>query len=59
MNPRGVVVSENTNGIITVNGHSYEDPNRYTETQTLLYLSATTLQSLLRTVMVMVKVLPV
>ena len=31
MNPRGVVVSENTNGIITVNGHSYEDPNRYTE----------------------------
>lgn len=31
MNPRGVVVSENTNGIITVNGHSYEDPKRYTE----------------------------
>lgn len=31
MNPRGVVVSENTNGIITVNGHSYEDPARYTE----------------------------
>ena len=26
MNPRGVVVNENTNGIITVNGHSYEDP---------------------------------
>lgn len=25
MNPRGVVVAENTNGIITVNGHSYED----------------------------------
>ena len=25
MNPRGAVVSENTNGIITVNGHSYED----------------------------------
>ena len=24
MNPRGVVVNENTNGIITVNGHSYE-----------------------------------
>lgn len=30
MNPRGVVVSENTNGIVTVNGHSYEDPARYT-----------------------------
>ena len=28
MNPRGVVVNENTNGIITVNGHSYEDPTR-------------------------------
>ena len=26
MNPRGVVVNENTNGIVTVNGHSYEDP---------------------------------
>lgn len=25
MNPKGVVVAENTNGIITVNGHSYED----------------------------------
>jgi len=25
MNPRGEVVAENTNGIITVNGHSYED----------------------------------
>ena len=31
MNPRGVVVSENTNGIVTVNGHSYEDPSRYTD----------------------------
>ena len=31
MNPRGVVVSENTNGIVTVNGHSYEDPSRYSE----------------------------
>ena len=30
MNPRGAVVSENTNGIITVNGHSYEDPARQT-----------------------------
>ena len=30
MNPRGSVVSENTNGIITVNGHSYEDPKKKT-----------------------------
>ena len=26
MNPKGAVVNENTNGSITVNGHSYEDP---------------------------------
>ena len=31
MNPKGAVVSENTNGIITVNGHSYEDPARQTQ----------------------------
>lgn len=31
MNPRGVVVSENTNGIVTVNGHSYEDPSKFSE----------------------------
>ena len=31
MNPRGVVVSENTIGIVTVNGHSYDDPSLYTE----------------------------
>ena len=31
MNPRGAVVSENTNGIVTVNGHSYEDPTRHTD----------------------------
>ena len=30
MNPRGAVVNENTNGIITVNGHSYEDPAKHT-----------------------------
>ncbi len=30
MNPKGAVVSENTNGIITVNGHSYEDPEKQT-----------------------------
>ena len=31
MNPHGVVVNENTNGIVTVNGHSYEDPKLHTE----------------------------
>ena len=31
MNPRGSVVNENTNGIVTVNGHSYEDPKLQTE----------------------------
>jgi len=30
MNPRGVVVSENTNGIVTVNGHSYSDESMHT-----------------------------
>ena len=30
MNPRGAVVTENTNGIVTVNGHSYEDPAKQT-----------------------------
>ena len=31
MNPRGAVVAENTNGIVTVNGHSYEDEALKTE----------------------------
>ncbi len=31
MNPHGVVVNENTNGIVTVNGHSYEDKTKHTE----------------------------
>ena len=31
MNPHGVVVNENTNGIVTVNGHSYEDKSMHTE----------------------------
>ena len=31
MNPKGAVVSENTNGIVTVNGHSYEDPAKQTQ----------------------------
>ena len=31
MNPYGEVVAENTNGIVTVNGHSYDDPALRTE----------------------------
>lgn len=31
MNPKGSVVNENTNGIITVNGHSFEDPEKQTD----------------------------
>ncbi len=31
MNPRGIVVNENTNGIVTVNGHSYEDEEKKTD----------------------------
>ena len=31
MNPNGIVVNENTKGIVTVNGHSYEDPAKQTE----------------------------
>ena len=31
MNPKGAVVNENTNGIVTVNGHSYEDPALHTD----------------------------
>ena len=31
MNPKGSVVNENTNGIVTVNGHSYDDASLQTE----------------------------
>ena len=31
MNPKGSVVNENTNGIVTVNGHSFEDESLQTE----------------------------
>ena len=31
MNPNGIVVNENTKGIVTVNGHRYEDPAKQTE----------------------------
>ncbi len=40
MNPHGVVVSENTNGIVTVNGHSYEDPEKHTENTNFALLVA-------------------
>lgn len=40
MNPNGAVVSENTNGIITVNGHSYEDPAKQTKNTNFALLVA-------------------
>lgn len=30
MNPKGIVVNENINGLITVNGHSFEDSSKHT-----------------------------
>ena len=40
MNPHGIVVNENTNGIVTVNGHSYEDPEKFTENTNFALLVA-------------------
>lgn len=40
MNPKGAVVNENTNGIVTVNGHSYEDPERQTKNTNFALLVA-------------------
>ena len=40
MNPKGAVVNENTNGIITVNGHSYEDPSKQTQNTNFALLVA-------------------
>ncbi|MBQ8606428.1 MAG: NAD(P)/FAD-dependent oxidoreductase [Clostridia bacterium] len=40
MNPKGAVVNENTNGIVTVNGHSYEDPEKQTENTNFALLVA-------------------
>ena len=40
MNPKGAVVNENTNGIITVNGHSYEDPEKQTDNTNFALLVA-------------------
>ena len=40
MNPHGIVVNENTNGIVTVNGHSFEDPQKQTENTNFALLVA-------------------
>ncbi len=40
MNPKGAVVNENTNGIVTVNGHSYEDPEKQTKNTNFALLVA-------------------
>ena len=40
MNPKGAVVNENTDGIITVNGHSYEDPVKQTDNTNFALLVA-------------------
>lgn len=40
MNPKGAVVNENTNGIITVNGHSYNDPKLQTQNTNFALLVA-------------------
>ncbi|MFR4970166.1 MAG: NAD(P)/FAD-dependent oxidoreductase [Lachnospiraceae bacterium] len=40
MNPKGAVVAENTNGIVTVNGHSYENPELQTENTNFALLVA-------------------
>ena len=40
MNPHGIVVNENTNGIVTVNGHSYEGKELQTENTNFALLVA-------------------
>ena len=40
MNPYGEVVTENTNGIVTVNGHSYADPAKHTKNTNFALLVA-------------------
>ncbi len=40
MNPHGIVVNENTNGIVTVNGHSYEGAEKRTENTNFALLVA-------------------
>lgn len=40
MNPHGIVVNENTNGIVTVNGHSYEGVDKQTDNTNFALLVA-------------------
>ena len=40
MNPHGIVVNENTNGIVTVNGHSYEGAEKQTNNTNFALLVA-------------------
>ena len=40
MNPHGIVVNENTNGIVTVNGHSYEGVDKQTKNTNFALLVA-------------------
>ena len=40
MNPHCIVVNENTNGIVTVNGHSFEDPSKKTNNTNFALLVA-------------------
>lgn len=40
MNPHGIVVNENTNGIVTVNGHSFEDESKKTDNTNFALLVA-------------------
>jgi len=40
MNPHGIVVNENTNGIVTVNGHSFEDEAKKTDNTNFALLVA-------------------
>ena len=50
MNPNGIVVNENTNGIITVNGHSYEGDEKKTDNTNFALLFPNISPSHLRTV---------
>ena len=58
MNPHGIVVNENTNGIVTVNGHSYEGEEMQTENTNFALLVAKHFSEPSKTVTDMVKVLP-
>lgn len=40
MNPYGIVVNENTNGIVTVNGHSFDSPEKRTDNTNFALLVA-------------------